>query len=116
MDKIIQDLKNTGCDIDTTLKRFLDDKEFMIQCMKKAVVDEDFDKIGGAIAYKDAKEVFELAHGLKGVLLNVGLDKLYEKVSVIVEELRAGEWSDKVLDEYDELLRCKKKYYDILNG
>ena len=43
---------------------------------------------------KNYKEAFEAAHSLKGVLGNLSLTPLYDKVCEITELLRAGEDAD----------------------
>lgn len=42
-DVLINRLKSMGCDIDGTLERMLNDKEFMIQCMCASLDESEYD-------------------------------------------------------------------------
>ena len=52
--------------------------------------DENFAKLGGALAAQDVKAAFMAAHTLKGVCQNLGFDNLYAPSSELTEVLRAG--------------------------
>lgn len=114
MEELIQKLKDAGCSMDETIKRFLGKKDFMIKCMGKALEDEDFDNLGKALESENAEEAFRYSHGLKGVLLNVGLDPIYDDVAVIVEKLRAGRWDESVVEDYKKLLEDRKNFAKLL--
>lgn len=52
--------------------------------------DENFVKLGEALAAQDVKAAFVAAHTLKGVCQNLGFDNLYAPSSELTEVLRAG--------------------------
>ena len=52
--------------------------------------DENFAKLGEALAAQDVKAAFVAAHTLKGVCQNLGFDNLYAPSSELTEVLRAG--------------------------
>ena len=52
--------------------------------------DENFAKLGEALAAQDVKAAFMAAHTLKGVCQNLGFDNLYAPSSELTEVLRAG--------------------------
>ena len=66
---------------------------------------------GEAIGAKEAKNAFTYAHGLKGMAANLGLDRIYEKLDMLVELLRsdklegAQEIYDAVIKESNEIIR-----------
>ena len=52
--------------------------------------DENFAKLGEALAAQDVESAFVAAHTLKGVCQNLGFDNLYAPSSELTEVLRAG--------------------------
>lgn len=71
--------------------------------------DENFAKLGEALAAQDVEAAFVAAHTLKGVCQNLGFDNLYAPSSELTEVLRAGslEGADelyaKVVAEYRKM-------------
>lgn len=67
--------------------------------------DPDFVKLGEAIGARETQNAFAYAHGLKGMAANLGLDRIYEKLDLLVEILRsdklegAQEIYDAVMEE-----------------
>lgn len=80
MNGTLAKLKECGCDIDGALARTLNDSDFLLHCMKAALAEPEFGQLGIALKKQDAKEAFEYAHALKGVVANVGLTPLYDCV------------------------------------
>lgn len=115
MTQILQQLKDSGCDIDGALARTLNDETFLLHCLSVAMEGPEFAELGTALEQNDAKAAFEYAHALKGVLGNVGLTPLLNHVVKIVEPLRAGH-ADHLMDEYDLLMKEKEHISGILRG
>jgi len=109
MEDLIDRIKAAGCDVDGSMDRFLDDKNFYITCFKEVLKDPAFEQLGQAISAKQVKEAFDAAHTLKGIILNLGITPLYEIIVNIVEPLRAGSFENtdvyyqKLLDKRDSL-------------
>ena len=82
-------------------------KRFLIEFFE----DPDFARLGEAIGEKKTKNAFTYAHGLKGMAANLGLDRIYEKLDMLVELLRsdklegAQEIYDAVIKESNEIIR-----------
>lgn len=112
MEKIIQELRDWGCDMDATLERFMGDLNLYDSCLKAVVVDKAFAGLGEALKNNDIEGAFDQAHTLKGVLANMGLTPMYDIVVKIVEPLRAGAACAGVLAYYEELLQAN----DYLKG
>jgi chemotaxis protein histidine kinase CheA len=92
MDELLERLKSEGCDVDGSMDRFLNDKEFYISCFKEVLNDPAFKQLGEALDDKNTKEAFDAAHTLKGIILNLGITPLYEIIVHIVEPLRVGKY------------------------
>ena len=83
-------LEDWGCDISGALPRFLQDEDFMLDCIKQVAADPSFERLSSALACGDVKEAFEAAHMLKGISANTGLTPIYELAVKLVEPLRGG--------------------------
>jgi len=114
MNETLAKLKECGCDIDGALARTLNDSDFLLHCMKAALAEPEFGQLGIALKKQDAKEAFEYAPALKGVVANVGLTPLYDCVVKIVEPLRAGN-AKGLEDEYADLLKTKSKLEKLIS-
>lgn len=108
MDELLKRLKSEGCDVDGSMDRFLDDKDFYVSCFKEVLDDPAFEQLNSALDNKKIKEAFDAAHTLKGIILNLGITPLYEIVVHIVEPLRAGK-SEGVSEYYKKLI-AKRNY------
>lgn len=113
MQEILQTLKAHGCDIDGAMNRMLNDESFLLRCMRASLDQPEFEQLGQALAQRNAREAFENAHALKGVLGNVGLTPLFECVIGIVEPTRAGR-TDGLDDQYAQLLALREEMRRIL--
>ena len=113
MNKVVEKLRQLGCDMDVTLERFLDDEEFYVSCFEQMLDDESFKMLGKYLDSHDIKKAFDCAHTIIGLASNMGLDSLYDIIIKIVEPLRAG--SDEGLKPvYEDLLNEKQKYSSLL--
>ena len=113
MNETLDKLKNYGCDIDGALVRTLGDGGFLLSCIKATLEEPEFKKLGDALKKQDVVEAFEYAHALKGVVANVGLTPLYDRLVRIVEPLRLGKAQGLEI-EYDALIKEKGKIEKLL--
>ncbi len=90
MEKILERLKDEGCDIDSAMGRFLNDEGFYLKCFDKVLLDTNFQALDDAINDNDIKKAFEASHGLKGVIGNMGLTPMYDELTQLTEILRSG--------------------------
>lgn len=113
MSKVLDDLRDWGCDVEGALERFIGDAELYEVCLKTVLADKSFAELGKALNCGDVKAAFDHAHTLKGVLANMGLTPMYDITVRIVEPLRAGS-SDDLFPAYEELIQAKEKLAGIL--
>lgn len=115
MNETCRKLSEWGCDIDGTMKRFLNDENLYMLCLNSVLKETSFDSLGAALQKKDCTQAFEAAHNLKGVLANLGLTPLYDIAIKMVEPLRAGnvEGHD---ENYRQLMEGKEKLTALITG
>ena len=78
-----------GADYEGVTTRLMGDA-LVARFVGKFFEDENFVKLGEALAAQDVKAAFMAAHTLKGVCQNLGFDNLYAPSSELTEVLRAG--------------------------
>lgn len=91
---MLEKLKEFGVDIDEGLARLGGNEELYIKLIKMVIDDSNFDKLDKAIKENNLEVAFEAAHTLKGVLGNLSIKPIYEKVYEITELLRNKEQAD----------------------
>ena len=105
----LDQLKAFGADTETGLQRCINNEDFYLTLVKKALSDDSFDKLKEAIDTKDYDTAFEISHALKGVLANLALTPLADPVIETMELLRNRTdmdytpLMDTVLQKYAEL-------------
>jgi len=100
-----------GCDYQEAMVRFLNDESLYMKFLKKFKSDPSYNDMIEAINKKNVEAAFYAAHTLKGVCGNLSLKRLYDKVCVLVEELRVGD-----LSHTDELLPpIENTYHEIID-
>ena len=108
---VIEELRAFGADVDEGVNRCVNNEEFYLKMVRKAMDDTSFDDLARAISDNDLGQAFEIAHALKGVLANLSLTPLCDPVSEIVEPLRNrteqdyGPLLEKIAEKRDELLK-----------
>ena len=114
MNSIIERLKDWGCDTAGAMERMADDESFYIECLHDVAEDACFDTLKEALAAGDLSKAFDAAHALKGVLANVGLTPIYNKITEIVEPLRSGSTAGLPL-RLSQLFELRAKLIAILS-
>lgn len=109
----LQRLEQWGCDIPGALPRFLDDEEFMLECIEQVSEDPAFEALRKSLCENEVRKAFEAAHTLKGIIANTGLTPLYEQVVRIVEPLRGGS-AEGLLERYDALEKARGELIALL--
>ncbi len=115
-EKFRQQLEECGADVETTLKRFMNNDAIYQKFLGKFPNDPNYANLGTNLETGAFEEAYKCAHALKGVVGNLGLTPIYEKVSTLVEELR-----NKAAEEVDaaranELWQEIKKVYEQFIG
>lgn len=84
-------LESYGVNYDETMARFMGNETFYLNILRKLPQDQNLDGLGAALDGGNLTAAFEAAHTIKGLAGNLGLRRIYEAVSAMVEPLRARE-------------------------
>ena len=104
-------LKNFGANVDEGLGRCMGNEALYLKLVATIPGEKNFGKLSESIQNNDLDGAFEAAHALKGVLGNLSLTNMYDKVADITELLRARtemDYSEKVaeiMNARDELAK-----------
>ena len=100
----VEALKNFGANTEEGLSRCMNNEAFYLRMVGMGLGDPNFDRLKTAVEAGDAKEAFEAAHALKGVMGNLSLTPLYVPLSELTEQLRGKEEIGDVKELLDEVL------------
>lgn len=103
-------LEALGVNLEITLPRFLDNEVFYLRMLDKFLRKPYLEDLSKEIESEDYEEAFRACHSLKGVSVNLGLDKLYEMTLPLTEELRNPPYDRKRIGEY--LTPLKESYVE----
>lgn len=84
----IEKLKAYGANTDEGLARCMNNEAFYLRMIGMGLADANFNNLKNAVAAGNAKQAFEAAHALKGVVGNLALTPIYTPVSELTERLR----------------------------
>ena len=90
----IDKLKEFGANTDDALERCMNNEQFYLMLVEKAMNDDSLERLDSALKDGNLDEGFEIAHSLKGVLGNLSLTPLYDVVVEITELLRSRTQTD----------------------
>lgn len=102
-------LYNVGIDTKSGIARFNNNEELYEKWLYDFVEDQNYAKMLLAIQNHNVKEAFGYAHTLKGILGNLSINKIYEDICPLVEQLREGN-----LSNIDIFLTKLKNDYDLV--
>lgn len=91
-------------------------KELVERFAVKFLKDTTYDRLEQALKEENYKDAFVAAHTLKGLATNLGFTSLYEKSSVLTEELRGDKKpaDEKAFEEvtkaYEKTVAALKEY------
>lgn len=78
----------------------------------KFLDDPSYGNLVKAVEEQNAEDAFRAAHTLKGICLNLGLDRLYKVSALLTEKLRGREF-DGYEEAYDEV---QKEYRNTIDA
>lgn len=113
MEEFFASLEKYGFVKSEVMKRFVDDEEFYKDCYVQVLEDESFEDLDLLLKKDDKKEAFDCAHGLKGLLANIGMMVLFDKTSEIVEVLRGTREGD-TQELYSQLIALRNECLKLL--
>lgn len=85
-------LTEAGINVDTALKRFLDDEEMYFEFLNSFVEDTLMSRLKQAVQNGSVDDAFEAAHALKGLCANLSIDSMSKMIVPMVEILRDRRW------------------------
>lgn len=85
----IEKLNNFGVNTGEALERCMNNEQFYIMLVEKALNDNSLERLEVALKNGNLDEGFEIAHSLKGVLGNLSITPLYDVIFEITELLRS---------------------------
>ena len=107
----VEALKNFGANTEEGLSRCMNNEAFYLRMVGMGLGDPNFDRLKTAVEAGDAKEAFEAAHALKGVMGNLSLTPLYVPLSELTEQLQLPDPGQEK-DQYS--LQCEKENGQVL--
>ena len=105
----VEMLKNFGADTQEGLSRCMNNEAFYLRLVGMGLNEPNFDKLQDAVARGNAKEAFEAAHALKGMIGNLSLTPIYTPLSELTERLRGQEEIGDVSDLMNQVMESLKK-------
>lgn len=85
----IDALREYGANVDEGLARCINNEALYLRFAGTVVDEKSFDKLHEALSANNLDEAFDAVHALKGVLGNLAITPIYDKVVEITELLRA---------------------------
>lgn len=111
-EKFKRQLEEGGADVETTLKRFMGNETIYQKFLGKFPDDPNYVKLGENLEEGAFVAAYECAHALKGVVGNLGLTPIYQRVSDLVEELRNKAPEDVNVERANEQWQEIRKVYE----
>ena len=111
MSQFMEKYRAAGGDVEGVMERFMSDEELLKMCLSQFVQEDEFGQLRENILNKEYKKAFDSAHALKGITGNLGLTDLYEKLCILVEDLR-GEKYDCLQEQLAEILALKEDFWE----
>lgn len=84
--------RKNGGSADKTVSR-LGNSSMLVRFLQMLRQDDTFSVLTAALERGDGEEAFRMAHALKGIASNLGLDTLSDAASALTSELRDGDMS-----------------------
>lgn len=117
-DKFKRQLEESGADVETTLKRFMGNEAIYQKFLGKFPNDPNYVNLGKNLEEGNYVAAYECAHALKGVVGNLGLTPIFQRVSDLVEELRNKAPEDvnveRAKEEWEEIRKVYEQFILII--
>ncbi|MBR0103316.1 MAG: Hpt domain-containing protein [Selenomonadaceae bacterium] len=85
----IEELQAYGINTKEGLARCMNNSTFYFRMLGMGLKNVSFDKLEKLLAEGNLEEAFEQAHAIKGVVGNLAITPIYDKIADITESLRA---------------------------
>ena len=114
MDELNLIYEAVGSDPEKVLARFGGNEEMLRHFLRLFAKDDCFANLQAALAAGNTADAFRAVHTLKGICVNLGFERLYERASEITELLRCGN-IDSAKQLFPELAEEYGKVIEMLN-
>lgn len=104
-------LEKAGLDYKLALARFGDNQVLFEKFLYRFENDEHFKQGKEAYDVKDYKEVLKQIHALKGVSGTLGMERLYQAASDVVDDIRSENYEQLP----DNMKHMEEEYDQIMN-
>ncbi|MFP3155548.1 Hpt domain-containing protein [Lachnospiraceae bacterium ZAX-1] len=105
---IKKELEENGADVVGSIVRMARNENLYERILLKFLSDATYEKLKEDVAAKNYEEVFKGAHTLKGVSGNLGLNKLTDAVTIVLEKAR-----NQTTDGIEQDMEAVTAAYDI---
>ena len=85
----LETLQSYGVNTKEGLSRCMNNEKFYFRMLGMGLKNASFDKLENLLAEGNLEEAFEQAHAIKGVVGNLAITPIYDKIADITESLRA---------------------------
>ena len=85
----LENLQSYGVNTKEGLSRCMNMEKFYFRMLGMGLKNDSFDKLEKLLAEGNLEEAFEQAHAIKGVVGNLAITPIYDKIADITESLRA---------------------------
>lgn len=99
--------ESIGSDYNTALLRMGSSEKMLDKFVRKFPNDKTAEQLFSSLQNEDYELAFRMAHTLKGLSANLGLDRLHKASSELTEALR-----NKVADNANELAKTVRSEYE----
>jgi len=110
-------LSKYGADYEDIMIRFMGNEELYCKLFPKLLKDDSFEELEKVINSNDLKGAFKYARTLKGIIANLGLTSLYDKIYLIIKPLKLEIYYVTYLRMYedikDELLKAEEQWENL---
>ncbi len=106
-------LVEAGVDVEGSIRRFCGNEGLYEKFLMKFLADDNFNKMEPAFRANDFDTALIAAHTLKGVSANLGINRVYEIASEIVNLIRNEKYED-AKGLYNKFENAYKEIYQII--
>lgn len=112
-------LKQIGINTDSAVERFIGNEALYEKMLKKFLDDKTFPKLTEAVSEGNGQTALEASHTLKGICVNLSIEKLFELFSEQVVFMRADKWDEAyammtdITENYSQRTETIKTWLDI---
>jgi len=109
-----QENLNQYIDIETALSRVRGNKVIYKKMLGMFLQNTSFADLENALSQKDYPKASEIAHGIKGLTGNLGMNIVFEESSKLMVQMRSGAPDEQDLKNYREALVKTREYAEKL--